>query len=234
MKRPLSSQTAALVVMVTLLALLLAPALASAAPAVHVVTGIGMTPQSPNLMRLDQRVNVTFSYVSPEPTGVRIFVRPMTGGDRTPHYAAHGSPLYPTGSGTGSGWFTISQGNATVDHIQIRMLNADQSVVLDEVMIPVCYRFRSAGNVVSKLTMTATPNVLRQKQRVSVSFKYRTTQKAGVRVLIRPMTGGSLTKDYSANASSLYKGSGAGSGWFTVTKGTSTVDKVRVQMWNAS
>lgn len=66
---------------------LLAPALvtavASAAPAVHVVTHVSLTPRTPNVMKLGQNVTLGFSYVSPEPTGVRIFARPMTRGALT-------------------------------------------------------------------------------------------------------------------------------------------------------
>lgn len=236
MKRLLPMKKALLAfVLLALLALVLAPAVASAAAAVHVVTGIALTPKTPNVMKLNQSVTLSFTYVSPEPTGVRIFARPMTGGVLTPNYAAHGSPLYPAGSGMADGYFTITKGNVTVDHIRIQMWNAAQTVMLDEVLIPVRYRFTSAAsNVVHRLTMTANPNVLRQKQKVSVSFKYKTTKTAGVRIFIRPLTGSSLTPGYAAHASPLYKGSGSGSGWFTVTKGAPTVEKVRVQMWNAA
>lgn len=236
MKRLSPMKTAVLtLVLVALLALLLAPAIASAAPAVHVVTHVTLKPGTPNVMKLGQDVTLSFTYVSPEPTGVRIFARPMTGGVLTPNYAAHGSPLYPAGSGTATGSFTITKGKVIVDHIRIQVYNAAQTVMLDEVLIPVYYRFTSAtANVLSKLTMTATPNELQHKQRVSVSFKYRTNMTAGVRIFVRPLTGGSLTPKYAAHASPLYKRSGSGAGWFTVTRGTPTVEKVRVQMWNAA
>jgi len=219
-----------------LLTLALTPAIASAAPAVHVTTHFKLTPGTPNVMKLDQRVSVTCTYVSPEPTGVRIFMRPMTGGVPTANYAAHPSPIYPAGTGAADGWFTITKGNVTVDHIRIQVYNAAQTVMLDEVLIPVNYRFTSAtANVLSRLTMTATPNVLQHKQRVSLSFKYRTTNKAGVRIFVRPLTGSALTPNYAAHASPLYPvGSGTAKGWFTVTKGTPTVSKVRLTMWNAN
>jgi len=101
-----------------------------------------MTPDTPNFVAFNENASFTFSYRTTQPGGVYIFIRPLTNGALTPNYAAHGSPLYPTGSGTGSGYFTISSGNATVDTVWIRMFNADQSVVLFEAKRPVKLKFR--------------------------------------------------------------------------------------------
>jgi len=216
-----------------LLALLLAPAVAAAAPAVHVVTHITPIPATPNVLRAGQNIYLSFSYVSPEPTGVRILVQPMTGGKPAAGWSAPDSAVYPAGSGTTTRSFKITRGNVTVNRIRIQMWNAAETVKLQQVVIPVHYRFTKAkANVVHGLTMTPVPNVLVHKQKVRVDFKYRTNQRAGVRILVRPLTGKALTPRSAAHASRLYKGSGSGSGWFTVTGGTPAIDKVRVQMWN--
>ena len=91
-------------------------------------------------MKLGQKVTISFSYISPEPTGVRIFTRPMTRGAPAPSYAAHGSPLYPMGSGSAAGWFTTTGVGATVDEIRILMTNADQSRTLFNTKIPVSFQ----------------------------------------------------------------------------------------------
>ena len=73
---------------------------------------------------------------------MRIFARPFTSGALTPNYAAHPSPLYPVGTGSASGWFTISDGTVKVDQIRIQMWNADQTRLLFQTKIPVSYQFK--------------------------------------------------------------------------------------------
>ena len=221
-----------------LLALLLAalvPTVAFAASADHLVTQISLSPRTPNVLQLNQSITISFSYTTTEAGGVRIFARPFSGGVLTPNYAASGSPLYPVGSGTGSGDFTITGGNVTVDQIRFQMWNDSQTTLLYEAFIPVHYQFTSAvNNVVSQISLTGRPNVLKQKQRVSISFHYRTTRAGGVRIFARPLSGGALSPHYAASASPLYAmGTGTGHGSFTVTSGTATVTQVRLTMWNA-
>lgn len=71
---------------------------------------------------------------------MRIFARPYTGSIHTPDYSAHGSGVYPTGTGTASGFFTVHS-PAVVDRIELRMFNADQSELLFEAYIPVHFEF---------------------------------------------------------------------------------------------
>ena len=132
-----------------------------AAPGDHLVTDISLTPDSPNILRTNEDVSLSFNYVTNDPSGVRIFVRPFTNGSLTPNYSAHGSSIYPTGSGQGSGFFTITSGEVVVDQIRIRMTNADQSVVLFEAFLPVYYLFTDAAHAVTHISLTPdTPDVL--------------------------------------------------------------------------
>jgi hypothetical protein len=116
--------------------------------AAHSVTQLGLTPASPNILKFGQNVTVTFNYDTTQVGGVRIFVRPIsidpvTGGDLlTPNYAACPSPLYPIGSGTGSCTFTITDVNVTVEKIRIQMWDANQTVLLYNVKVPLHYKFR--------------------------------------------------------------------------------------------
>ena len=223
---------------------LLLPAVASAAPeqapgraasAANLVTQVSLKPRTPNILRLNQNVTINFTYVTNEVGGVRIFARPFSGGSLTPNYAASGSPLYPVGGGAGSGSFTITSGNPTVTKIRFQMWNDSQTTLLFETFIPVSYQFKSAAQIVSQIGLTATPNVLKHGQKVSVSFNYKATTRGGVRIFARPLSGSALTPHYTAHASKLYAvGSGTGHGWFTVTSGAATVTKVRLQIWNAN
>ncbi len=103
------------------------------------ISRIRLSPASPAALGFGDDVSVTFDYVAGEP--VRIFARPLTGNSLSPNYAAHGSPLYPAGNGSGSGSFTITSGNVTVDGVRLQMVNADQSRVLVEEVVRVDYRF---------------------------------------------------------------------------------------------
>ena len=89
----------------------------------HLVTALILTPDTPNILRTNENVSLTFQYITNDAGGVRIFARPFTDGSPTPGYAAHGSGIYPMGSGQGDGWFTISSGTVVVDQIRIQMLN---------------------------------------------------------------------------------------------------------------
>ena len=81
--------------------------------------------------------------------------------------------LYPTGSGQGDGWFTITSGTVVVDQIRIQMLNADQSVLLFETFLPVYYLFTDANHVVTNVSLSPdTPDVLAFDQNVDLTFHY--------------------------------------------------------------
>jgi len=99
-------------------------------------------PASPATLAFGSNVNVSFTYASNQ--GVRIFVRPVTGGSLTPNYAACASPLYAASSGSGTCTFTIASGSGpvTVDHLRFQVLNADQSALLFEALVPVSYTFQ--------------------------------------------------------------------------------------------
>ncbi len=199
----------------------------------HSIYNIQISPPAPTSIPLGENVNITFDYKTDQPGGVRIFARPFTGGVTTPGYGAHGSPLYPTGTGSGTGFFAITAGNFIVDHIRFQMLNADQSQQLLEFFVPV--HFHYAANSVSKLLCNPmSPAALLHSEDVSLTFNYVTDQAGGVRIFARPISSGSLTPSYAAHGSPLYPvGVGNGAGSFRITSGNAVVDHVRIQMLNA-
>ncbi len=203
---------------------------------VDMVTHIALSPDTPDVLKFDQNVNLTFNYITRQPGGVRIWARPFTNGALTPNYAAHGSPLYPTGSGSGSGFFTITTGQVVVDQIRIQMWDDNQTTLLFEAFLPVYYRFRSPTNIVTHIELGPdTPNVFKYNQNVNLTFNYTTNQAGGVRIWARPFSGPNLSPSYAAHGSPVYPvGSGSGTGSFTLTAGPTVVDKVRIQMWDAN
>jgi hypothetical protein len=107
----------------------------------HSVTDITLNPPTPNILLNHQDVTVSFNYSTTQPGGVRIFVRPFVGGSLAPHYAASGSSISPTGTGSGTRTFTITSGTVVVDRILIQMWNAGQTTLLFESYLPVSYKF---------------------------------------------------------------------------------------------
>ncbi len=204
------------------------------APGDHLVTNISLSPDSPNIFRTNQDINLTFDYITNQVGGVRIWVRPFTNGALTPNYTAHASQLYPLGSGQGSGYFSISTGTVVVDEIRIQMWNDGQTTLLFEAFLPVYLLFSDAADLVSNINLTPdTPDVLALNQNVDLTFDYRTRQVGGVRIWARPFTNGQLSPSYAAHGSPVYPiGGGSGSGNFTITNGQPVVDQIRIQMWD--
>jgi len=200
----------------------------------HLVTDIVFNYSSPSVLLANQNLTFTFNYTTNQLEGVRIFGRPMANGSLAPNYAAHGSPLYPVGSGSGTGFVTITSGSAVVDGIRLQMWNADQSALLYETVLPVTYSFSDQPNAVNAVSLNpATPNILGTNQNVDFPFQYASNHAGGVRIFGRPFSGGSLSLNYAAHGSPLYPtGSGAGSGFFTVTSGEVVVDGLRFQLWD--
>ncbi len=201
----------------------------------RIVSQIGLT-ATPNVLKRGQKVALSFKYKATSPGGVRIFARPLTGSALTPHYAAHPSPLYPVGSGTGHGWFTVTSGTATVTKVRLQIWNASQTKKLFQAVVPVNYQFKAPANIVNSIKLTpANPNVLKFGENVSLTFKYTTNRANGVRIWARPFSGGALTPNYAAHGSPVYPvGSGAATGSFTISDVPATVDQIRIQMYDDS
>lgn len=193
----------------------------------------GAGTDTPNLIPLTEHVNYTFSYVSNQKLGVRIFGLPFTNGNPTPSYGVNGSPNYPAGTGSGSGFFTIMTAQQAVDQYRFNVTSDDQSVLLFEAFLPVFFRFRTAVNNITHIRINPdTPNVFKYGQDVTVNFSYTVAIKGGAYIWARPFTGGQLSPGYAACGSPVYSGSGTASCAFSLTSGPTMVDKIRIQMWN--
>jgi hypothetical protein len=199
----------------------------------NVIKEITLT-RTPNVLKPNQKVAVSFKYKTTRAAGVRIFARPLSGGSLTPNYAASGSPLYPVGAGTGHGWFTVTKGTATVTKVRLTMWNANQTKLLFKALVPVNYQFKRPANIAYSIQLAPrTPNILKFGENVSLTFKYTTNEAGGVRIWARPFSAGALTPNYAAHGSPLYPvGSGAASGFFTISDVPALVSQIRFQMWN--
>jgi hypothetical protein len=111
----------------------------------NIVTHIDFRPDTPNVFKYGQDVNVTFNYNTNQAGGVRIFARPFSGAHLSPDYAAQGSPVYPSGAGVGSCSFNLKSGPTVVDKVRIQMWDAGQTTLLFEAFLPVFLFWAGAG-----------------------------------------------------------------------------------------
>lgn len=198
------------------------------------IWNIRFAPEPVAAMQFNQNVDITFDYITAVPGGVRIFARPMAGSALAPNYAAHPSPVYGQGTGSGTGYFTIMSGDVTIDAVRFQVTNADQSVLILEFFVPV--RFYYGSQAIYNIVATpSSPANMQFNTDVTLTFDYRTNESGGVRMFARPMSGTSTTANYAAHASPVYPaGTGSGTGSFTITSGDATVDGIRFQMMNAN
>ncbi|MFH1198158.1 MAG: T9SS type A sorting domain-containing protein [bacterium] len=198
----------------------------------HSIRNIVMAPNTPMSLQNGEQINIFFDYGTTEASGVRIWARPFTGGNLTPEYGASGSPLYPTGTGSGASNFTINSGNITVDAIRFQMWDDGQANLLLEWFVPVEYIFGS-HSISGVVTNPESPALLLFNEDITVNFNYSTSEAGGVLIFARPFTGGDLTPNYGASGSPLYPvGSGTGTGTFNIGSGETNIDAIRIQMWD--
>ncbi len=173
---------------------------------------------------LGEPVEVSFDYDIRHTGGARIFIRPFTDGALTPGYGASGSALF-TGTGSQTVNFRINSGvNVRVDSLRVRILNDDQSTLLQEFFIPVNWYWSTVK--VTDVTMLGSPFAPNGENR-TVEFDYATSEAAGVRIFPRPVTNGGLTPGYGACGSGVYMGTGDSDCGFTISANNQRVDHIR-------
>ena len=99
-------------------------------------------PASPATLEPGQRVEVAVRFRAPAGPGVRIFVAPLTGGRPTPGSWVSGSGLFEPGAGTARASFTVREGAARVDGLQVTMADARTGAVVGRTAVRVDYGFR--------------------------------------------------------------------------------------------
>ena len=132
------------------------------------ISNIRFSPASPASLNFNDKVKIWFDYKSSE--DVHIFARPMTKGSTTPNYAAHGSPLYPKGSGRGEGYFTIKKGKVTVDQARFQMTDKTKKKVLYEKFVPVKYTFPKMLSIAPGQLVATIPQLTKAPKQLMLDF----------------------------------------------------------------
>ncbi|MDA8019236.1 MAG: hypothetical protein MPN21_17485 [Thermoanaerobaculia bacterium] len=115
--------------------------LASPVPAAgQSVSIVRLTPPSPASLAAGEQVKIDFRYDVRAQAGYRIFIRPMSGSGLAARYSASGSPLFSSGSGTGSAHFTLREAGR-VDRLRIVVSEEGTGRHLHRSYFDVDYRF---------------------------------------------------------------------------------------------
>jgi len=116
----------------------------------------------------------------------------------------------------------------------VRMWDPVTSATLLEIFLPVDYTF--GANAVNNIQLNySSPSWILRGQNLVIDFDSWTNEPAGVRVMARPFTGGSLSPGYAASGlSPLPTGFGSGQQWFRFPGSNQDVDEIRFQVWNST
>lgn len=118
----------------------------------NAITNIVSTPLSPASVNLNEHIEFTFDYETDLPTGVQIFVRVSAVEGGNPSFNSHGSPVYPVGTGSGTGWFYCTSGTTVVTQIRVNMQDPLTSEVLEDLFIDVHFEIGVVGNETTSLS----------------------------------------------------------------------------------
>ncbi len=191
------------------------------------------TPTAPAALLHEESVSTEVEYHTTQPGGVRIFPRPYTNGAPTPGYVTSASPIYPIGSGTATGWFRISSGERTIDHVRYRMTNADMTQTICEYFLPV--NFHYADNVIRSADLVhPSPAYFMLEQHANMDLPYTTVEPTGARIWPLPYTQGGPSPGGHCSGSPIWPtGSGTATGFVGLNE-TGVVDQLKLLMTNAA
>ncbi len=207
--------------------LLLALLLASTAQAEY-LGNVTFDQPIPSFLPHGVQVNVSIDYKIDVPEGRRVYVIPYTNGSPTPHYAVNGSPVYPQGTGTATGYFRITQGTAVVDEVRVYTRDPDFTETPLEMFVPVVYRYGPHG-VYNVQPAYSQHSRLPYDTSFGMTFDYATDQP-GCKIYARPFNSGSLEPGYSASGSADLPPSGSYNQQFTFA-GDADVTHIRFQVF---
>lgn len=103
-----------------------------------------------------------------------------------------------------------------------------REVIFTAILCILCADVAAQSISITEISPNSPANLAFGRQ-VTLSFDYEMNSADGVRIFVRPFTSGSLTPNYAASGSPVYRGSGSGSANFTIQSGRATVDQIRVR-----
>jgi hypothetical protein len=92
--------------------------------AAHTIRNVVFTPASPAVLDFNEHVDLTYDYVNAQAGSGRIQPLPYSWAGVASSYVVNGSPLYPAGSGSGTGFVTIAAGPKLVNRIGVHLYDS--------------------------------------------------------------------------------------------------------------
>jgi hypothetical protein len=195
----------------------------------HAMQNFEFSPASPAIMSYDERLDMTWDYITDEGTGVRQFARAAYQEEALFGMTSAGSPLYPAPSGVGDFWMTYNQ-PTVANSIRFQMVSDDQSVLFLEWFEPGQFIWAPSGTVtgVADVPLAASlghcyPNPFNPTTTIPVNL----TRDAAVRLsvydvrgrLVRTLQDGVLP---AGDHAFTFRGDGLGSGAYIARLETPT------------
>lgn len=105
---------------------------------------VSITPESPDTLKFNEFVVITFEYNIANADGARMWVIPQTNGAKSPEFLYSSSIIF-SGSGTRQVGVSIDDSNQSVivDQLKVTMSDPDQNETLFEKFIDVEYTFEN-------------------------------------------------------------------------------------------
>lgn len=107
-----------------------------------------------------------------------------------------------------------------------------REIIITTILCMLCADIAAQSISITEITPDSQASLAFGRQ-VTISFEYEINNSEGVKIFVRPFTSGSLTPNYSASGSPVYRGRGRGSANFTIQSEDATVDQIRVRAVNA-
>lgn len=92
--------------------------------AANTIRNVVFTPASPAVLDLNEHVDMTYDYVVAQPGGARLQPLPYSWSGVATPYAVNTSAVYPVGSGSTTGFVTLSSGQKLVNRVGLHMYDS--------------------------------------------------------------------------------------------------------------
>jgi hypothetical protein len=123
------------------------------------ITINNLYPDSGASLFIGDEVSIDFSYHVPGQGDVRIFSRPFSNGDPTPHQRVDQAPVYQAGDGRGENSFTISNGDRIrVDQIQFTIESLNGRILWRH-LFDVDYEFNNQDTIPDQEPVNTAPTI---------------------------------------------------------------------------
>ena len=187
----------------------------------------------PAMAVLNEDMVVSFDWTNPTGGNMLVWTLPLLANDHPPGGYSSPSSFLPPGAGATSRFFGLGT-PGELDAFRVLCTNADQSVVLVDVQVPVSYVFghHAVDNIT---TEPERPAILDPDTPLGVTFDYHTDYPGNVLAWALPWHEGAWPPDFGyAGSPTLPSGSGTTARFVTGLEPGTAIDHLRFLMTDAA